>query len=90
MRVLTPEEKAEEAHMMQERSTWPMFPFLPVKRRKPDGGFPDCAIMSVFTGYDVVVASLDDVLKDPKAMDVAERFNFKTAAEAVEAGWVVD
>lgn len=84
------EQRAEEIKMIKCFESWPLFPFLPMKKRKPGGGWPDMGVMTTMTGTDVLKVSVDKLMQNPALMKEAERDKFISAEAIVDAGWVVD
>lgn len=88
---MQPPSSDEEVQMMKSPQQWPMYPFLPVKRRSGKRGvWPELGTMVSGNGPVVVAASIDDLMKDPALVRNGKLYTFKSYEEIVSAGWVVD
>lgn len=89
------QEREESLRIMQTPPGWFMWPVLPVKRRKPDGGWPDLGIMidvdehrhKVFR---VGLYSLKKNVPLEEQLHGIEVDRYESLEEVIEAGWVVD
>lgn len=76
---------------MSDDSTWPIYPFLPMKRPINDGSgrFPEFGVLVAGKRSTIYAQSIGEVIEkgfDDKQVQVA----FGTFEELIENGWVVD
>ena len=93
------EEKQQSLHGFQNPSIWAFWPYQTIKRRNPDGGFPDCALLVDFAPagqpFDVhfVDADMFDMGDQAKRAELLAKARMEPAidvAKLVEEGWVID
>lgn len=94
------EERERCLYMMRNPIRWPMWPLLPVKRRKGNGELPDLGLMHTHDNGnpaqpEVVEAPLhalalmsDEARK--RAWDEAPKHTYDSLEDLVDDGWVVD
>lgn len=93
------EEKQQSLHGFQNPSIWAFWPYQTIKRRNPDGGFPDCALLVDFgtpgQGFDVHfldanIFDIDDKEKREKLLAEARKTPPIDAQKLIDEGWVID
>ena len=93
------EEKQHSLRDFQNPPIWPFWPYQTIKRRKPDGSMPDCALLvdlaPVGEPFDVhfLDADMFDMGdKDKRAALIAEARTRPAidAQKLIDEGWVID
>ena len=91
----------EDKEMVTNPPRWPNWPFLPIKRYKPEGGFPDCAVLidgnklgepidrNHATLRTALLINMFD-LGNADAVKKAERKEYASVDEMLADGWMVD
>ena len=82
----TEDEKKDDIYMIEHAVNWPQV-VLPVKRYEDDGEIPECAVLLQGKPPIVKIWNLWD---DPKKLRGAKELTYESAAEMVNAGWIVD
>ena len=91
-----PDGRAKEEAMMQDPDQWPAWPFLPMKRRRKNGGFPDTGIFFYRSGNQTdsnAEGRIAMFVEDGNLYTLVEdikKAKPMTIAEILDAGWEVD
>lgn len=82
------ERRLENEKHIRDQNSWPLFPYLPMKRRKANGEFPDCALLVSGKGLTVFKISIDEL--PGSSLDKVPQEQFLTLDALLDAGWEVD
>lgn len=86
-----PSIEPSDLDMIKDYMSWPLYPFLPVKKRKKDGGFPTLGVIVADNRPLVYKQSVDEVIKLDRALtddDVQARYS--SFEELIADEWVID
>lgn len=90
-------EQEKELQMMKEAFSWPLWPLLPVKKRKPDGSWPTLGTMYSPHPGDAVKPiifkeTVDEIVMQSKSRSFIPTVlqEYESIEAIVEDGWIVD
>lgn len=76
--------------MIKTPDEWPAWPYLPIKRRDPNGGWPDCRLLWIGAPNRVVEANLFALPKTKEEFLALPYTQYDSPEAIVADGWIVD
>ena len=82
-------QERDDLAMLNDQNSWPHWPFMPMKRRRAEGGFPEMGVLvatlplSFYKDMNLFAANLAEVVTGSEGQEV-------TITEILAEGWVVD
>lgn len=80
----------DDREAFENPALWPMYPFLPIRRRGKPGAFPECRVISADKPLRVVEAGLYALPKTKAEFDALPFKDYETLNELLADGWIVD